>query len=461
MENSTSEKNQQLVLVIGAGPAGLYSANKLAEEGKKVVILNRDIKYGGLAEYGIFVTKHKMKEGLRKQFRKILSNPNVDYYGNVTVGQNGKITLDDLKNIGFDAVVISVGAQGTKKVGIEGEDSKGVYHAKDLVYHYNHLPPFSEKDFPMGSRVAIIGVGNVMVDIAHWLTHLKQVKEVIAVARRGPNERAYADKEIKAIAYNMDKEAIKEELERIRPYLEAVGQNIDETYNELTKESSAPYYDKPSPTKFSFKFLCSPKKVIANENNEVIGLEVEENELVEKDGKISAKSLGKTSVIKISNVIFAIGDTVDNSLGLTVNKWGEFTKNENPYLNDPEAHLYELFDDNSKSVIKGYFVVGWSRKASDGLVGIAKKDGETGTKYVLHYLNTLPQPDQPVDERLKKLQNLFSEKGVKTVDKEDINYLEYVEHAEASKRALEFYKFNHNEDMLSAIESQKKAKQQV
>ncbi len=448
-------QNQQLVLVIGAGPAGLFAAGKLAEAGKKVVILNRDIKYGGLAEYGIYVTKHKMKEGLRKQFRKILSHPNVIYYGNVMVSNNAKIHFDDLKNIGFDAVVVSAGAQGTKKVGIPGEDAKGIYHAKDLVYHYNHLPPFSERDFPVGDKVAIIGVGNVMVDIAHWLTHIKEAKEVLAIARRGPNERAYTDKEMKAIAFNMDKEAVRQELERIRPVLESIGQDVDKTYDELTKDCDEHYYEKVSPTRFYFKFLYSPKRVVTNENNEVIGLEVEENNLVVENGKVACKGLGKTSIIDLTNVVFAIGDTVDGSLGLPVNKWGEFIKNEKPYDNDPEAHMYEVFDPEKNEVMKGYFVVGWSRKASDGLVGIAKRDGETGIKYVLKYLEAVNLSQESADDRLNKLKNLFIERNLNPIDKHDIEMLEIVEKDEASKRALEFYKFNHNDDMLRVIEQER------
>lgn len=452
MTDSTVQ-NQQVVLVIGAGPAGLFTANKLAESGKKVVILNRDIKPGGLAEYGIFVTKHKMKEGLRKQFRKVLANPNVEYYGNVTVGNSSEIKLDELKNLGFDAIVFAAGAQGTKKVGIEGEDAKGVYHAKDLVYHYNHLPPFSEMNYEMGDRVAIIGVGNVMVDIAHWLVHMKQVKEVIAIARRGPNERAYTDKEMKAIAYNMDKDSVKSEIDRIKDVLVSVGQDPDYTFTALTKDCNEQYYEKPSQTKFRFKFLCSPKKVIADSNNNVIGLEVEHNTLAERDGKLSAKGLGTTEVINLDSVVFAIGDTVDGNLGLAVNKWGEFVKNETPYANEPERNLYEVINPETNEVMKGFFVVGWSRKASDGLVGLAKKDGETGTKFVLEYLNQV-HSDFSTD-KVTALHNLLKSKNIDFVSKKDVENLEAVEISEAQKRALEFYKFNHNDEMMEVIHSKR------
>ena len=183
------------VVVIGAGPAGLYAAKKLATSGARVALINRDIKPGGLAEYGIYHTKYKMKAGLRKQFAKIMNTPGINYYGNVSVGSESGLSLNDLKEMGFQAIMVTVGAQGTKWLGLPGEELKGVFHAKDIVYHYNKLPPFSTQEFAVGKRVALIGVGNVMIDIAHWLIRDLHVDEVTAVARRGPAEVKFTKKE--------------------------------------------------------------------------------------------------------------------------------------------------------------------------------------------------------------------------------------------------------------------------
>ena len=157
------------VFVIGAGPAGMFAAQKIAQAGHEVIIFNRDVKPGGLAEYGIYPTKDKMKIGLRKQFAKVLSLANVHYFGHVPVSQQSPVTIEDLCRLCPAAVVFSVGAQGTKKLGLPGETARGVYAAKDFVYHYNLLPPYTAQDFSTGKRVAIIGMGNVMVDIARWL----------------------------------------------------------------------------------------------------------------------------------------------------------------------------------------------------------------------------------------------------------------------------------------------------
>jgi ferredoxin--NADP+ reductase len=130
--------NQYYVAVVGAGPAGLFGARELANQGVRVALFNRDIKPGGLAEYGIYPEKHTMKEGLRKQFRQTMELPNLDYYGYVTVGAQGDLTLDELRGFGFDAILVTAGAQGTKSLGLPGEELEGVYHAKDVVYFYNH-----------------------------------------------------------------------------------------------------------------------------------------------------------------------------------------------------------------------------------------------------------------------------------------------------------------------------------
>jgi len=124
---SEAELQNYCVAVIGAGPAGLFAARQLAQAGVNVALINRDIKAGGLAEYGIYPDKYKMKDGLRKQFRQILELPNIEYIGNVNISREGPLSFEDLQAMGFDAILVTVGAQGTKWLGLPGEDLQGVY----------------------------------------------------------------------------------------------------------------------------------------------------------------------------------------------------------------------------------------------------------------------------------------------------------------------------------------------
>ena len=257
------------VFVVGAGPAGLYASNKLAQAGHQVVLFNRDLKPGGLAEYGIYPVKEKMKSGLRKQFGKILSQPNLHYLGNVPVSKDRAVTLDVLREFAPTALVCAVGAQGTKKLGLEGEDSLGVYSAKDFVYHYNLLPPFSSQDFSTGKRVAIVGMGNVMVDIARWLLiddPDRKTEEVIVVARRGPFEAKFDHKEFDHIEMFLDCKAFQDELERVKGNLDSVGQDISKLGEATFPVLAKPAQETPGP-RLRFSFLTSPQAIHAGAEN--------------------------------------------------------------------------------------------------------------------------------------------------------------------------------------------------
>ena len=445
--------SQQLVAVVGAGPAGLYGTRKLTEAGHRVVLLNRDIKPGGLAEYGIFVDKEKMKTGLRKQFKRILADPKVFYLGHVTVGRDKAVGLEDLKNLGFSAIVVTAGAQGTKKLGIEGEDAIGVYHAKDVVYHYNFLPPFSQQTFEIGRRVAIIGMGNVMVDVANWLLNHKKIDQVIVVARRGPIEKAYDDSEFEVIEQYLDNADMKQEIERITPQLAAVGQNVEEITRKFVKDT-----EPTEGRRLTFRYLCSPTKVIANDQGRVAALEAEENVMMLQDGKTVAKGTGRTRRIDVDCVIYAIGDQVDASLGLPFSR-GAFVTNPEKLPGDPNPAAYQPYDPETKRVLDSIFVAGWSRNASVGLVGVAKQDAERGMKVVNGYLarqEGLSSGD--MEAKIEALIDLLNKKDVSIVTKEDIELLESAEHEEARARKTWDFKYTSDEKMLEVIAARKAAR---
>ena len=429
--------NQKYVAVIGAGPAGLFGARELANAGVRVALFNRDIKVGGLAEYGIYLDKHIMKEGLRKQFRQVMENANIDYYGNVSIGTNGDFTFDDIRGMGFDAILVSAGAQGTKWLGLPGEDLEGVYHAKDLVYHYNDLPPFSEKKFRLGKRCAIIGAGNVMVDISRYLIHYQNAKEIICIVRRGPTDVNFTKEEMKHLIAYLDMEEFDKEMERIHPMLDAFHLGDFEAGRAKVLDSLPKADPKTKDAKFNFEWLASPSRMIG-ENGVLKQLEIEENMLIEKDGHSTAKGTGKTHLLDVDTVIFAIGDKVDESFGLPA-KWNEFVKNEQP--------KFPIDGISFESTIEGVFVGGWSRKASDGLVGYARKDGTQAAKAVLAYLATKESGTLMPDDVKAKVDGL----NKRIILKEDVKQLETIEAEEGKKRGVEEFKFRSNEEMLKVI----------
>lgn len=430
-------QNQFFVAVVGAGPAGMFGARELANAGARVAIFNRDIKPGGLAEYGIYFSKHTMKEGLRKQFRGVMDHANIDYYGNVSVGTNGDLSLDDLRTLGFQAVLVAAGAQGTKWLGLPGENLTGVYHAKDVVYFYNKLPPFAQKPFRFGRRVAVVGAGNVMVDIARFLLREQKVDEVIAVVRRGPAEVKFDKKEMEHIVAYLDQAALDEEMGRCAPIMQAVGQDPAAAKAAIL-ESLPKAEAKTSDGRFRFEFLASPVQMFGDAGGNLTQLEIEENSLSLKDGETKARGTGVKRALDVETVIFAIGDKVDEAFGLPT-EWNEFVKNPAP--------KFPIDGTSYESTLDGIFVGGWSRKASEGLVGYARKDGTNAAKAVWQFLQSLSPTTPNVDAVTAKLNGL----GKPIVTKADVKRLETVEAEESQKRGLQEFKFDNNEDMLNAM----------
>ncbi len=439
-----------VIIVAGAGPAGMAVASTLAKAGHEVIILNRDIKFGGLAEYGIFPAKLKLRAGLKKQYWELLNRPNVHYFGNVSIGQGKDLTVEDVRALGASALVFSIGAQGTKAIGVEGDSAQGVFHAKDVVYHFNRLPGFGDRPFEMGKDVAVIGAGDVMVDIAHWLVHYKKVERVTAIVRRGPVERKYNPKEIRAVCANMDVEGIKKEFERIKDRMAAVGQDAEGVFKGLTDEFIK-CEPKVSETKMGFKFLASPKRILVDARNRVRGLELEENKLGPKGDDTVAVGLKQFYEFPCDSVVFAVGDRVDETVGLPY-KSGAYVTNPNKTGNDPDDALFQAYDERTGNVLDGIFLAGWARKASEGLVGVAKRDGDWCAEVVGRYL-ARKEAGSPAKVVLDKLLEILKSRKSHPVDVQGLRALEAAEqtHAGGADWIGEF-KFAANQDMLSLIE---------
>ena len=446
-----SIEGKHVIIVAGAGPAGMAVAAALAKAGHEIIILNRDIKFGGLAEYGIFPSKLKLRGGLKKQYWELLDRPNVHYFGNVSIGNGKDLTVEDVRTLGADAVVFSIGAQGTKAIGVEGDSAKGVFHAKDVVYHFNRLPGFGDRPFDMGQHVAVIGAGDVMVDIAHWLVRYKKVERVTAIVRRGPAERKYNPKEIRSVCANMDLTGITNEVARIKNRLAAVGQNPDDVLKGLTDEFTK-CEPKISETQMGFKFLASPKRILVDGNNRVRGLEMEDNRLDPKGEDTVAVGLKQYYEFPCDAVIFAVGDKVDETVGLPY-KSGMFVTNPNKTGNDPDDALFQAFDESTGKVVDGVFLAGWARKASEGLVGIAKRDGDWCAEVVGRYLSTKTQGSHSdVKTVLDKLGATLKARKSHPVNAEGLRLLESSEKGHWGEDCIGEFKFATNREMIELIE---------
>jgi ferredoxin--NADP+ reductase len=209
------------VAVIGSGPSAFYAVEALFKvEGLncRCDMFERLPTPFGLVRGGVAPDHQKIKSVVRI-YDQIATDPRFRFFGNVRVGTD--LTVDELRSA-YDCRIWAVGNEGDRRMGIPGEDLDGVHSATAFVGWYNGHPDHQQHRFDLGRvrRVAVIGNGNVAVDVARVLlqepsrlestdisdTALEElrrseVEEVVLVGRRGPAQAAFSPKELQEIAH--------------------------------------------------------------------------------------------------------------------------------------------------------------------------------------------------------------------------------------------------------------------
>ncbi len=179
------------VAIVGGGPGGLSAAYYLQLMGHQTVIFEKQPRLGGMLRYGI--PNYRLpRERLQEDIDTILST-GVEVHTNVAIGE--KLSVADLHQQ-FDAVYIAIGAHTDKKVGIPGEDSEGVLSAVEMLRGIGNdiMPDFT------GRRVAVIGGGNVAMDVARSSVRLGAASVCVAYRRRKVDMTALPEEVEGAIA---------------------------------------------------------------------------------------------------------------------------------------------------------------------------------------------------------------------------------------------------------------------
>jgi ferredoxin/flavodoxin---NADP+ reductase len=237
-----------------------------------------------------------------------------------------------------------------------------------------------------------------------------------------------------------------------RSRLTAVGQDPDKILKEMTEEFIK-CEPKVSETKMGFRFLASPKRVLTDGHNRVRALEVEDNRLEPKGQDTAAVGLKHHYEFACDSVVFAVGDRVDDSLGLPY-KNGVFVTNPKPSGTDPDDALFQAYDEATGKIVEGVFLTGWARKASEGLVGIAKRDGEWCAEIVTRYLESQPLRDsKAIEQMLHRLLQTFTARKSRVVRAADLRVLETAEKSRPdTKDCIGEFKFASTQEMLEEIQ---------
>jgi ferredoxin/flavodoxin---NADP+ reductase len=449
---------------VGAGPTGFYAADHLLrQQGLTVEIdmFDRLPTPFGLVRFGVAPDHQKIKS-VTVAFDKIAADPHVRFYGNVEFGKH--VTVDDLRRH-YHQIVYSTGAQTDRRMGIPGEDLVGSHPATEFVGWYNGHPDDRDQRYDLSvERAAVIGVGNVAVDVArilcrtpeelattdiaeHALEALKKsrIREVYLIGRRGPAQAAFTTPEIKELGELA-------EADIVVPADEAELDDLSRESLERTQDRSTikkveiikSYANRPrtgKPRLLMLRFLQSPVELVGNEAGEVTAIRLVRNQLVATaTGTLQAKATDRTEVLSVGIVFRSVGYRGVALPGVPFNdSWGVI-------LNDKGRVL----DPTTKQPVTGEYTAGWIKRGPSGVIGTNKPDAAETVLCMMQDL-AADRVLAPSDPRPESVERLVAERQPKHFSYPDWQRLNELEVSKGRPAGRPRVKLTTIDEMTAAI----------
>jgi ferredoxin--NADP+ reductase len=366
------------VAVVGAGPAGIYTAEALTGRAPVPVtvdLIDRLPTPFGLVRHGIAPDHPKMR-AIRDTLHRALDHPGVRFVGNVEIGTD--IALEDLR-AHVDAVVYTYGAALDRPLSVEGEQLTGSLAATDLVAWYCGHPDADRERVETAlagvRRAVVVGVGNVALDVARVLCRAPQeleptdmpqhvldtlatirVEEVTVLGRRGPVQATFTTKELDELAELAEATVLVDPADlpgedEPPPPDRLVARNVG-----VLREYSANTAE-PGRSRLVLRFYRRPVRILGTDR--VTGVEVERT-TVDAEGR--AAGTGELEVLPADLVVRSVGYRGEGLPGLPVDpRTGTVPNDDGRVIRDgaPSA---------------GEYVAGWIKRGPTGVVGTNKHD---------------------------------------------------------------------------------------
>ncbi|MBK8984892.1 MAG: FAD-dependent oxidoreductase [Chloroflexi bacterium] len=392
-----TQSNPLRVAVVGAGPTGFYSAEHLFKQKELVVevdMFDRLPVPFGLVRYGVAPDHQKIKS-VTAVYDRIAQNPNFRFFGNVQVGKH--ITAAELSRY-YHQIIYTTGAQTDRQMNIPGEQLTGSLPATDFVAWYNGHPDFQDYQVDLSQEnVAVVGVGNVAMDVARILCRTpeelaatdiaeyaleklrhSQVKNVYILGRRGPAQAAFTTPEVKELGEMQDADVyVVPEEAALDPLSEAALADSSDRATVKKVEIIQSYAGRPSSGKsrrLTLRFLVSPVELIGDETGQVVKMRLVKNKLYKTDsGTLRPKATDEYEEIPVGLVFRSIGYR-----GVPIpdvpfyDSWGVILNKEGQVL-DPET----------QAPILGQYTGGWIKRGPSGVIGTNKPDALETVQHML------------------------------------------------------------------------------
>ncbi len=453
------------VAIIGSGPSGFYAADHLLKQtGREIHVdmYERLPTPFGLVRGGVAPDHAKIKS-VTKLYSRIAAHQRFRFFGNIEFGSD--ISRADL-SARYHGIVYATGAQTDRKLGIPGEDLRNSYAATEFVGWYNGHPDFQEYDFDLRGvkRVAVIGVGNVAMDVARILARTpaelyqtdiadyaldslrrSDVEAIYVLGRRGPAQAAFTNPEIKELGEMADADII----------VDCDDASLDElsaSHLKKARDRSAirnvkilqSYVDRGLTGKsrrIIMRFLVSPVAFLGDRS--VRAMRIVKNALyLDESGNLRPRASDQFETLPVDMIFRSVGYR-----GVPLpdvpfyDRWGTIPNRQGRVLTRHEG----------RQVLRGNYVVGWIKRGPTGIIGTNKPDAiETANSFLEDLAaGAALQPD---DRGQASIESLLRARKPSFVTFDDWRALDKIEVQRGLESGRSRVKFTRVDDMLAALD---------
>ncbi len=443
--------------VIGAGPAGIYASDLIikAQRDFDVSIDLFDLLPApyGLVRYGV-APDHPRIKGIIRALYEVLDRGDIRFFGNVKYGVD--ITLEDLKRH-YNAVIFATGAIKDADLNIPGIELDGSYGAADFVNWYDAHPDFP-LTWPLNAKqVAVIGNGNVALDVARILVKLPDdllstdipehvyeglkkspVTDVHVFGRRGPAQVKFSPLELReALHVNGVQSIVYEEDFQFDEGSEKALESNNQI--RVMVKTLQDLKDNPQPVqerRLHLHFFHSPVEVVG-ENGKVSAIKFERTKL---DGTGNVVGTGEMVEYPVQAVYRAVGYFGSEIDGIPFDqRYGVIANQEGRVVDSSGQH------------IPGIYCTGWIKRGPVGLIGHTKADAIETIGHLISDQVSWWKPSEPSEEQIL---NTLRQRGVDFMDWSQWLRVDSEEKQQGQKRGRERLKLHDRKQMMAISKEQ-------